>query len=134
MGDLTGRQFRKVAYRLHFSIDGRELVDRDRQQFFVTACLVDHFQHADWPAAHHDTRDQREWRNHQNIDRIAVVRQRVRNVAVVARIVHGRGHEAVDEQGACRLVQFILDGITVHRNLDNDVDVIRYIAAGINSI
>ena len=67
---------------------------------------------------------------HEHVARIAVVGQRLRDVAVVARIMHRRRHEAVDEYRAGFLVHLVLDGLAVHRDLDDDVAVVRHILAG----
>jgi hypothetical protein len=63
-------------------------------------------------------------REHQHVHRIAVVGDGVRDVAVVAGIVHGRRHEAVDEHRAGLLVHFVLDRIGIHRDFDDDVEVV----------
>ena len=72
------------------AIHRRQLVDRHGQQLGIFAGLVGHLQHADRAAAHHHARRQGELRHHQHIDRIAVAGDGVRDVAVVAGIVHGR--------------------------------------------
>ena len=134
MGDLRLCQFRQIARRLHVAVNRREFIYRYGQQFFVGTCLVGHLQHADRPTTHHDAWNQRIWRHHQHIDGIAVAGKRPWNVAVVAGVMHRRRHEAVDEQSTGRLVQFILDRVTVHRDFDNDIHIIWHIAASINAI
>ena len=68
--------------------------------------------------------------NGVNVYRVTVVRQGLRNVAVVARIVHRGAHEAIDKHRARLLVYFIFDRIGVHWDFDNDVEVVRQIFAG----
>ena len=65
----------------------------------------------------------------QHVDRIAVLRQRVRHEAVVAGIAHRRVQEAVDHQRAGRLVHLVLDRLAADRHLDDDVDVLGRIVA-----
>jgi len=64
----------------------------------------------------------------ENVDRIAVIRDGVRDVAVVARVVHRRRHEAVDEQRTRGLVDLVLDRIGVHRDFDHNVEVFGHVA------
>ena len=84
MGDLTRRDFRQVARRLHVVVEAGELVDRHRQDLGVAPGLVVELQHADGPAADHDAGDERHRGEHQHVAGIAVVRQRLRHVAVIA--------------------------------------------------
>ena len=56
--------------------------------------------------------------------------ERVRDVAVVARVVHRRRHEAVDEHRAGVLVDLVLDRVGAHRDLDDHVAVVRNVPAG----
>jgi hypothetical protein len=39
-------------------------------------------------------------------------------------------HEAVDEQRAAFLVDLVLDRVGVHRNLDDDIELVRRLRAG----
>ena len=56
------------------------------------------------------------------------------NVPVVARVVHRGGHEPVYEHRPGLLVDLVLDRLGVHRDLDDDVHVVRHIAAGGHTI
>src|SRR6188472_3271380 len=134
MRDLRELYFRKVLRRRDRPIQRREAVDRHGEHLGVAARLVVHLQHADRPAAHDDAGDQWHRRDDEYVARIAVVRKRLRNVAVVARIVHRRRHEAIDEHGAGGLVDLVLDRLAVHRNLDDDVAVVRNVGAGGNAV
>src|SRR5690606_24224301 len=67
---------------------------------------------------------------HQHVERVAVVGQGVRNEAVVGRVEHGGGHEAVNEQAIGVVIDLVLDRRVVGRNLDGDVDVVRQVFAG----
>jgi len=58
----------------------------------------------------------------------------VRDVAVVARIVHGGGHEAIDENGAAFLVDFVLDGFGMSGDFDDDVEIVGEGLAGRNVV
>src|SRR5690606_20886342 len=58
----------------------------------------------------------------------------VRHVAVVARVAHGRGEDAVDEDRARGLVDLVLDRFGVLRDFDDDVDFVRRIGAGGNEV
>src|SRR5690606_31246567 len=53
------------------------------------------------------------------------------NVAVVARVMHGGQHEAIDEYRTAFLVDFVFDGIRIHRDFDDDVEFFRrFLACG----
>ena len=55
--------------------------------------------------------------------------KRVRDEAVIARIAHRRVEEAVDDQRAGFLVQFVFDRLAADRHFDDDIDVVRRIYA-----
>jgi hypothetical protein len=76
------------------------------------------------------TRDERHGGQHEDVARVAVAGQRLRDVAVVARVVHRGGHEAVDEHRARLLVDLVLDRVGAHRDLDDDVAVVGDVLAG----
>ncbi|MNJ00989.1 hypothetical protein D3C73_1604760 [compost metagenome] len=44
--------------------------------------------------------------------------------------MHGGTHEAIDEDRAAFLVDFVLDRIGIHRDFDDDVEIVRQVAAG----
>src|SRR5690606_18284292 len=120
----------QVFVRLDVAVRRVELVDRHGQQLGVTAGLVVHFEHAQGTAAHHGAHLDGERRDDQHVGGVAIVGQGLGDVAVVARIVHGGQHEAVDEHGAGVLVDFVLDRVGVHGDFDNDIEVIRQLLAG----
>jgi hypothetical protein len=49
--------------------------------------------------------------------------------AVIGRIEHGGVQEAVDEHGAGRLVHLVFDRRAALRDLDDDIDLVRWIFA-----
>jgi hypothetical protein len=63
------------------------------------------------------------------VDRVAVVGERMRHEAVIARIAHRRVQEPVDHQGAGRLVHLVFDRLAADRHLDDDVYVFGRIVA-----
>ena len=44
--------------------------------------------------------------------------------------MHGRSHETVHKQSAGVFVDFVLDGVSVHRDFDDDVEGFRNFATG----
>jgi hypothetical protein len=48
--------------------------------------------------------------------------------------MHGGGHETVHEHGARFLVQFVFDGVPVHGNFDDDIEIIGQVAPGGHTI
>src|SRR5262249_8250861 len=67
----------------------------------------------------------------EDITRIGVAGQCVRNEAVVPRIAHRRVEEAVDHKRARGLVHFVFDRLAPDRHLDDHIDVVgRVPAAG----
>src|SRR5690606_37776653 len=83
-----------------------------------------------------DHRADGDWhrRHDQHVDRIAVAGDRARDVAVVARVVHGGHHEPVHEHRAGFLVDLVLDWLRVHRDLDDHVELVGSMATGADSI
>ena len=96
----------------------------------VATGFVFHLQDAQRAARHNHARLKRERGHDQHVNRVTVSGDGLGHVAVVARVVHRGRHEAVDEQRAAFLVDFVLDRIGVHRDLDDDVDVVGDLAAG----
>src|SRR5690606_18846747 len=123
-----------LADVLDVGIAGEHLLDRHGQQLGVLAGLVLHLQHADRTAADHRARQQRQRQDHQHVDRVAVAAEGVRHVAVIAGIAHGRGQDAVYEDGADGLVHLVLDRFGVLGDLDDDVDLVRHVATGGNQV
>ena len=134
VGNLVEQQGRHVGMRLHIAVHRRQLVDRHGQQLGILAGFVGHGQHADRAAADNDARGQREGADDQHVNRVAVAGDGVRDVAVVAGIVHGCGHEAIDENRAAVLVHFVLDRLGMRRDFDNDVEIVGEGLAGRNLV
>src|SRR5690606_32246976 len=126
-GQLFGGQ---VVRALDVTVRRIQLVHRHGQQFGIAARLVVHVQDADGARTDHRAHLHREGSQHQHVHRIAVIGNGLRDIAVVAGIVHGRQHEAVDEDRAGVLVDFVLDRVRIHGNFDDDVEFFRQVGAG----
>src|SRR5262249_2121545 len=63
------------------------------------------------------------------VDRVAVVRQGVRHETIVAGIAHRRVQEAIDNERASSLIEFVFNGFAADRHFHNDVHVLRWIGA-----
>ena len=131
---LLHQQFGQVIGGLHLVVQRGQLGHRHGHDLGVHAAVVFHLQHAHRTAADDDARRQREGGHDQHVDRVAVTGDGVRHIAVVDRVTHRSAHEAIDEDGAAVLVHFELDRITLCGDLDDDVDVVRYILAGADQI
>jgi len=100
----------------------------------VAAGLVLHLQHAHGAHIHDRAGHDRPGIDHQHVDRVAVLGERVRHEAVIARIAHRRMQEAVDHQRAGGLVELVLDRLAPDRHLDDDVDVLRRVVADLDGL
>ena len=118
----------------HMRVALGELRHRHREHLLVAAGLVLHLEHADRAHVDHRARHDRPRVRDQHVDRIAVVGERVRHEAVIARIAHRRVQEAVDHQGAGGLVHLVLDRLAADRHLDDDVDVLGRIVADLDGV
>src|SRR5690606_7310573 len=127
--NLTTHLAGYIVGRTQASVCRVQLVHGYGQQLGVDARFVFHLQHAQRPAAHHGTHLNRERRHDQHVHGVAIVREGLRNETVVARIVHGGQHETINEDGAGGLVHFILYGVRIHGDLDDDVELVRQIVA-----
>ena len=78
-------------------------------------------------AANNRAADQRIRGCHQHVHGIAVLAEAVRHIAVVARVVHGCAHEAIDENRAAIFVHLVLDRIAAQRDLDDHIEVVRHV-------
>src|SRR5471030_431927 len=132
--DLLARDLGQVAGALHIGVTQGDLGSRHGDDLLVLAAIVLHEQHADRPHVHHRARNDRPRVGDQHIDRVAVLRQRVRHEAVVPGIAHRRVEEAVDHQRARRLVHLVLDRIAADRHLDDGVHVLGRIMADLDGI
>ena len=91
--------------------------------------LVFEVQHADRPGAHDAARNEGAARDDQRVERIAIGRKGVRHEAVIRRIAHRRVQDAVDEQRAAGLVEFVLHRLAAHGHFDDDVEALGRIVA-----
>lgn len=53
----------------------------------------------------------------------------LRNVAVVARIVHSSQHEAINKYGAGVFIYLVFNGIGIHGNFNDDVEFVWQLIA-----
>ncbi|CAM2160998.1 hypothetical protein PT2222_90215 [Paraburkholderia tropica] len=128
--DLVFQVLGHVVQRLDVRRHRANLVVRHGDQLRVDARLVRHLQHAERARTHDRAGQQRERRDHEHVDGVAVARERLRNETVVDRITHAGADETVDDEHAQILVGFVLDRIALRRNLDDHVEVVRQILAG----
>ena len=113
------------------SLDSVSLKPRERDGLCVLAVLIRHCPHPNRTALDHDAVNQRNWHDDDDVGQIAVAAQRPRHVALVARASSQRsGQHKVHEDRAGGLFELLLDRARVHRNFDDDVDLLRNIAAG----
>src|SRR5690606_24518926 len=120
----------QVGRRLDVTVRGIEFVDRHSQQLGIATRFVVHLQHTDGARTDHGANLYGERRHHQHVDGISIVGNGLGNVAIVAGIVHGRQHEAVDKDGAGVFIDFVLDRIGIHGDFDNYIEFIRQFIAG----
>ncbi len=111
-------------------VETADFLHRHSQHLGIGAGFIGHHQHAKRSATHDYARQQWYRGQHQHIDRITVFRQRMRNIAVVGRILHGRTHEPIDENSAAILIDLVFDRVALHRDFDDDVEIIRQGLAG----
>src|SRR5690554_4828794 len=129
--NLVAQQFRQVFDFTNVVVGLGQLVVRHGHQFGITAGFVFHVQYAYRATANHRASLYRVGGNHQYVQRVAIVGQGVGDEAVVGRVEHRGGHEAVNQQGAHVFVQFVLDRGAVGRDFDGNVDVFwRVLASG----
>src|SRR5690606_11102062 len=124
------QQFRQVAHILDVVVEHGQLVVRYGNQLGVLAGFVAHVEDAYRAGADHGARYYRVRGDHQHVQRVAIFGQGVRDVAVVGRVEHRRGHEAVHEHGVAVLVDLVLDRVAVGRNLDDDRSEERRVGQG----
>src|SRR5690606_34715274 len=117
------QQFRQVFDFTNVVVGLGQLVVGHGHQFGITTGFVFHVQYA-YRAATNDRASLHRVRgDHQDVQWVAVVGQGVGDETVVGRVEHRSGHEAVNQQGAHVLVQFVLDRRAVGRDFDGNVDV-----------
>ena len=129
MLDLLDGNLRQVFVAEHAVIALGELMRRHGDDLFVAAAVVLHLEHADGANVNDRAGHDRPRIGDQHVDRVAVVRQSVRHEAVIAGVAHRRIKEAVDDEGARRLVHLIFDRLAADLHLDDDIDVVGGIVA-----
>jgi hypothetical protein len=101
----------------------------DGDDLVVLFALVDHRHQADRPRVDQRERDDGFLAEHEHVKRVVVLRQRLRDEAVVGRVVDGRVQHAVELDQAGDLVELVL-----HRraegDLDDGVELLRDVLAG----
>src|SRR5690606_16680844 len=127
--DLLEGDLRQIGVLEHLLIAAGELRDRNGDDLLVLAAIIFHHQHADRADVDDAARDERAGVADQNVNRVAVVRQGVRDEAVITRVGHRGVEEAVDDERAGFLVHLVLDRLSANRDLDDDVDVFWRILA-----
>ena len=91
-------------------VAARQLRHRNRDDFFVDTRFVLHAENADRSHRHDGPGDNPALVCDENIDRIAIAGQRVRNEPVIAGIAHRRVEKPIDDQRAGFLVDSYLIG------------------------
>ena len=129
MGDTLDQDFGQVGVVADVLVIGVQFLDRDGDDLFILSGLVMHDEHADGARAHDGAGNDRNAAHDQHVHRIAVFRERMRDEAVIRRILHRRVDEAVDEERARRLVHLVLHRMAAMRHLDDDVDVVGRVDA-----
>ena len=124
MPDLLARDLGQIREVSHVLVAPRQMGRRHGDDLLVLSGIVLHDQDADRPDIDHASRHQRPGVADQHVDRVAVVRQRMRYEAVIPRIGHRRVEEPVDDERAGFLVHLIFDRLAADGHLDDDVDVV----------
>ena len=124
--DLVLRAVVQIAEILDvLVVVGGDLVGRHAQDLGIQAGFVFGAEHGYRTGLDHAAGHDRFGGEHQHVDRVAVVIQRLRHEAVVGRVVHGDVHETVDHEAVGVLVDFVLHRARTFHDLDDDVDFVR---------
>ncbi len=105
------------------------LADGTASSFSSPARLILHKQHPDDLAAHDGAGNDRARVGDDHVARIAVVRKRMGDEAVVSGVAHRRVEKPVDLQRAALLVHLVFYRLAADRHLDHDIDVVRRVLA-----
>jgi len=127
--DLLKRDIRQIRIILHLFVTTRQLGRRHCDDLLISARFVFHEEHANNAAAHDGPGNNRASIGDNHIARIAILRKRMGNEAVIAGISHRRIEKAINNQRAGLFVHFILDRFATNRNLNDDVHFLRRIFA-----
>ena len=103
---------------------------RYADQLGVFAGFIGHVENANRAGANDTAGLDRMGGDHQGVQRVAIIGQGTRNKAVVGRIEHRCGHEAIYQQCAHLRVDFVFNRSVVRRNLDGDINVVGQVRAG----
>jgi len=102
----------------------------DSQHFLVQHALIEHLKQADGAHLLHAARKTGTRHQHQHVQRVAVIAQRGRNKAIVARVVHRRMQVAVQLEDVQLLVVFVFLGPILGDLDDRAKNLRRAIADG----
>ena len=97
---------------------------RDGDDLVVLLARVDHRHQADRAGVDERERDDRLLAQHQHVERVVVLGERLRDEAVVGRVVDGGVEDAVELEQAGLLVELVLDA-GAERDLDDRVELLR---------
>src|SRR5215510_3135265 len=132
--DLPDRDLRHLRIFGDVGVALGELRHRHRDDLFIAASVILHLEHTDRPHVDDGARHDRTRVGDQHVDRIAVLGQRMRHEAVIARIAHGGVQETIDHQGARSLIHLVFDRLAADRHLDDDVEVLGRVVADRNGV
>jgi hypothetical protein len=122
-----------ILIRHNVRIIREGLVDWHAEQFFITAGIIFHHQHANRAAFDHCTGDDRRARDDKCVQRVAIFTQCMRNKATIGGNAWGV-QETVYEKSARSLVEFILTGSPPMGTSISIVQAFRHIVARWNQI
>jgi hypothetical protein len=95
----------------------------------VGLAAIDHGHQADGARVNDSQRNDWLLAEHEDVERVIVFGERLRNEAVVRRIINGRVEDAVEFDKAAGLIQFVLHARS-ERDLDDAVEFLRELVAG----
>jgi carboxypeptidase family protein len=118
------RHLRSLAVGVELGILGR-----DGDDFVILLAGVDHGHQADSAGVNDGQGDDRFLAQHEYIERVVVLGERLRNETVVGGIVDGRVEDAVEADQAAGFVQFILHA-GAEGDFDDAVEFVGKLVAG----
>src|ERR1700722_6346272 len=121
---LVRRQFAGLVIRVVFRVGGRH-----RDDLVVQRSRIDHGHQADGARVHDGERHDRDLAQNQNVERIVILRQRLRNEAIVCGINHCGIQHPIHADDAAGFIQFVLHART-GGNFNNGVEFFRNVFAG----
>ena len=102
---------------------------RDGDDLVVLFARVDHRHQADGAGVNQRQRDDGFLAEHQHVERIVIFGERLRDEAIVGRVIHGRIEDAVELDEAAGLVELVFHARS-ERDLDDRVEFLRELLAG----